>query len=169
MTTRRLLIKKSLIACIPVLLIICSCVQAMAGDVQLAWDANENINVSGYKVYVGSSSRTYNAPTPIPNQTSYIVTGLPAGTWYFSVTATDASGNESGFSNEVVKTVSGASVPCDVNGDSSVNSVDLQSLTNVILLVAPSSGTYDINHDSNVNAVDLQVLNNVVIGAGSCP
>jgi hypothetical protein len=169
MTTRQPNIKRFFIACIPALLIICSSVQAMAADVTLAWDPSASPNITGYKVYVGSSSRTYSAPTPIPNQTSYIVTGLPAGTWYFSVTATDASGNESGFSNEVVKTVGGATVPCDISGDSSVNAVDLQLLTNVILLVAPGSSTYDINRDSYVNAVDLQVLNNVVIGAGSCP
>ncbi|HJV65773.1 MAG TPA: hypothetical protein VJ550_08570 [Geomonas sp.] len=37
---------------------------------------------------------------------NYTVTGLETGTYYFTVTAVDSSGNESGYSNEARKTIS---------------------------------------------------------------
>ena len=39
------------------------------------------------------------------NQTTYTLTGLPDGSWYFAVTAYDINGNESDFSNEVSQTI----------------------------------------------------------------
>jgi hypothetical protein len=75
---------------------------AFAGDVTLAWDANTDANLAGYKVYFGIASRQYGTPIDAGLQTSYTVTGLAAGTYYFAVTAYSTSGQESGFSNEVV-------------------------------------------------------------------
>ena len=166
MTIRNLLIKNPLIACIPLFLLVCNCMQVMADDVLLEWDPSISPGVTGYKVYVGNSSGNYETPTTIGNQTTYTVTSLTTGTWYFAVTAIDGSGNESGFSNEVSLVISS---PCDVNGDTSVNSVDVQAITNVILDVAPGSSAYDINSDTNINVLDLQILNNFILGAGSCP
>jgi hypothetical protein len=150
------------------LYIFCGCMQAMATDVSLAWDASASADVTGYKIYVGTASGTYDAPTTIGNLTSYTVTGLSSGTYYFSVTAYDASGNESGFSNEVSKTIAAAHT-CDVNGDSTVNAIDLQKLANIILGLVQSSSSYDLNGDGSVDALDLQILNNVVLGIRSCP
>jgi len=81
---------------------------AAAGQVVLAWDANTEPDVSGYKLYYGTASRTYGAPITVGNVLTYTVPGLTDGlTYYFAVTAYDTFGNESGYSNEVVYTVPG--------------------------------------------------------------
>ena len=143
---------------------------ALAADVSLAWDPSVSPNISGYKVYYGNSSRSYSTAITIANQTTYTVTGLANGTYYFAVTAFDASGNESDFSNEVSDVIStpGATT-CDVNGDSVVNVLDLQTLTNIILGLSPGSNSFDLNGDGRVDVLDLQILSNVVLGLRSCP
>ncbi len=82
-----------------------------AEEALLGWDANTEADLGGYKVYVGTASLTYDPPIDVGNQTSYTVTGLGTGTYYFSVTAYDTSGNESSFSNEVTKTFADITPP----------------------------------------------------------
>jgi hypothetical protein len=156
---------------LPVLLLLLfNCSQSLAGDISLAWDASVSAGVTGYKVYVGSSSGTYGTPIVIGNQTSYTATGLAAGTYYFAVTAYDASGNESGFSNEVSKTITGTVAhACDVNGDGTVNAPDLQRLANIYLGIGQYSASYDLNNDGKIDVGDMQILNNVLFGTRSCP
>lgn len=89
------------------LLIISFCSSAVAGDVHLAWDASISPGVTNYQVYVGSSSRSYGVLIKIGNQSAYTVSGLKPGTYFFAVTAMDAAGNESDFSNEVSTTIAG--------------------------------------------------------------
>jgi len=74
----------------------------------LAWDPIVAGGLSGYRVYYGTAPGTYLQPLgqslPAGNVTTYTVTGLSRGTrYYFAVTAVDAAGNESGFSQEVFK------------------------------------------------------------------
>ena len=58
------------------------------------------------QIYYGLTSQTYDFTKTVSNQTSYAISGLERGrTYYFTVTAYNASGNESGFSNEVSVTV----------------------------------------------------------------
>lgn len=74
----------------------------------LSWDANNEPDLQGYKIYLATISGGYGAPiTTLPmDVTSYTVTGLETGTTYFfSVTAYNSSGAESSFSNEVTKTI----------------------------------------------------------------
>jgi hypothetical protein len=65
--------------------------------------------VLGYRVYYGTASHTYiqsvGAGINAGNATTFTVTGLTTGTYYFAVTAYDAAGNESGFSVEASKTI----------------------------------------------------------------
>jgi hypothetical protein len=63
--------------------------------------------------------------------------------------------------------VSGTPVPCDLNGDGTVNALDLQSLANAILS-GSSAPLYDLNKDSHVDAIDVQFLVNVVMNVRSC-
>src|SRR5437773_5012230 len=68
----------------------------------LTWDPDSEEDLGGYKVYVGSSSRMYGVPTDIGRVTTYKAPGLqPNTTYFFTVTAYNLSGNQSGFSNEV--------------------------------------------------------------------
>jgi hypothetical protein len=169
MTSRQFFITKFLMA-VPLLLLCCGGMRAMAADISLAWDASVSAGVTGYKVYVGSSSGTYGTPTAIGNNTAYTVTGLASGTYYFAVTAYDAGGNESGFSNEVSKTITGTVAHvCDVNGDGTVNAPDLQRLANIYLGTGQYSASYDLNNDGTIDVGDMSTLNNVLFGTRSCP
>lgn len=67
----------------------------------LAWDANTQPEVAGYKLYYGTAPGQYGNPVDCGNVTTCTVPNLAPGTYYFSVTAYDASGGQSGFSNEV--------------------------------------------------------------------
>ena len=72
----------------------------------LTWNASTSTNLAGYKVYVGTSSGVYGSSINVGNITSYTVTNLGVGsTYYFAVTAYNTSGVESGYSNEVSKSI----------------------------------------------------------------
>ena len=76
----------------------------------LSWDAGNDSRIAGYRVYYGTASRDYaqakGAGLDAGNCTRYIVDNLGRGrTYYFAVTAYDASGNESDFSNEASKSI----------------------------------------------------------------
>ncbi len=144
--------------------------QARAADVTLAWDPNTETDLAGYKVYFGKSPGSYGVPIVIGKTNTYTITGLVPGTFYFAVTAYNAAGLESGFSNEVSATITSVSnATCDINGDGTVNAVDQQVLVNAILGTGTCPGSCDVNKDSTVNVVDLQVLSNVILGLRSCP
>jgi hypothetical protein len=76
-----------------------------ASDVTLAWDANTETDLKGYKVYYGSASGSYSETIDVGNVTTYTVPNLEVGIYFFAVTAYNASGLESGFSNEVFKVI----------------------------------------------------------------
>lgn len=77
-------------------------------DVTLAWDApttNEDgtplTDLKGYKIYYGHKAGTYTINIDVGNVTTYKVTKLPDGKYFFAATAYDITGNESAYSNEV--------------------------------------------------------------------
>ncbi len=85
-----------------------------AGEAILSWDPPTTnadgtplTDLAGYKVYRGMVSGVYSAiPFDVGNVTSYTFSGLSEGTtYYYAITAYDASGNESAYSNEVNKTM----------------------------------------------------------------
>jgi hypothetical protein len=73
----------------------------------LTWDANTEPDIAGYRVYYGTSPGNYQQAQGngiVVLGTSYTVTGLDSRVgYYFTVTAFDASGNESGYATEVFK------------------------------------------------------------------
>jgi hypothetical protein len=88
-------------------------VQGTTGNaVSLAWDANSESDLAGYKVYWGRQSRQYDnspVPTVAPSASPTFTTpALMNGTWYFAVTAYNTAGLESGYSNEVSTTIATA-------------------------------------------------------------
>ena len=73
-----------------------------AAQVTLAWDANTDPGVAGYKLYYGTASRTYGTPVDVGKVTQYTLTGIEEGkNCYFAVTAYDTNRNESAFSTEL--------------------------------------------------------------------
>ena len=73
------------------------------------WRPNRELDLAGYKVYVGTASGTYSfpgSPFIIGKITSYTVSNLPKGqTYFFALSAYDTGGNESPLSAEVSKSI----------------------------------------------------------------
>lgn len=105
-----------------ILLIISSCGKesvsvapsAIANKVTLSWDASPSAGVVGYKIYYNDAPELpFNStdalegasPVALDNILSASLTGFSAGsTIYFAVTAYDAAGYESSYSNIVSTT-----------------------------------------------------------------
>jgi hypothetical protein len=90
-------------------------VQAVAvGSATLSWmppttntDGSPLTDLAGYKIYWGTALGTYPNSTTLsnPGLTSYVVTNLAPGTYYFVATAFNTSGIESTFSSVASKTI----------------------------------------------------------------
>ena len=86
--------------------------EVQAASIGLAWeptttytDGTPATDIAGYKVYYGTTSRTYTACLDVGNVTTGRVTGLrELTTYYFAVTAYNTVSNESAFSDELVWT-----------------------------------------------------------------
>ena len=85
---------------------------AIATTIGLDWVApTENVDgtpltdLAAYRIYYGSGSRSYDDFLDVtdPTATSYAVDVI-SGTYYVAMTAIDGDGNESAYSNEVIKT-----------------------------------------------------------------
>jgi fibronectin type 3 domain-containing protein len=88
-----------------------------ADSVTLAWDANSESDIAGYKIYYGRSSRNYTNCIDVGKRTSYTVSGIQMGlTYYFATTAYDADGYESYYSNEVIVGSGGGSAGASSGG-----------------------------------------------------
>ena len=62
--------------------------------------------MQGYRVYWGTATGTYGSSAQAGATTGYTIGSLQPGfTYYFAVTAYDASGAESAFSAEASKTI----------------------------------------------------------------
>ncbi len=82
---------------------------AYGATVTLAWDANTEPDLAGYKIYYGTASGNYSDSIDVGDVTEYTVTGLDdGGTYYFAATAYDEDYNESAYSEELVHTFSNA-------------------------------------------------------------
>jgi hypothetical protein len=70
--------------------------------VKLAWNASSSTDVTGYRIHYGTASGTYTASIVVGNVTSGTVPGLAEGvTYHFAVSAFNAAGLASGYSNDV--------------------------------------------------------------------
>lgn len=114
---------------------------ASAMDVTLAWDANSETDLAGYKIYYGTTAGgLYNGTgssdgasaiiIPLsrlidPASPEFTVHGLPDGTYYLAATAYNTDGIESGYSNEV--SIGGNAAPVlsnlEVNGQTGSTTV----------------------------------------------
>jgi hypothetical protein len=88
--------------------------QSGNGAVTLDWtppntntDGSALTNLSGYRIIYGTSPSALTQQINItnPSVSSYVVDGLTANTWYFSVKSVDGAGMESAPSNPVSKQV----------------------------------------------------------------
>lgn len=83
------------------------------GTAVLSWNANNESDLAGYKIYYGTSPRTgtcpsggYTSTVNAGKVTMYTISNLAEGqTYYFSIAAYNTAGKESCFSGEVSKAI----------------------------------------------------------------
>jgi hypothetical protein len=70
-------------------------------------NGSELTTLTGYHIYYGSSANALTQSIAITNaaNTTYEVTNLASGTWYFAIAADSADGTESGMSTVGSKTL----------------------------------------------------------------
>jgi len=86
---------------------------SVVGSVTLSWvapaenvDGSQLDDLAGYKIYYGTESRSYSDMAEIGNPavTSHTLR-LVSGEYYLAMTALDRDGNESAYSNEVIRSL----------------------------------------------------------------
>lgn len=89
-------------------------VATASGFATLSWtpptqnsDGSALTNLASYRIYFGTEPGDFPNSTTIPNPglASFVIDQLTPATWYFVVTAVNASGGESSFSNVATKAV----------------------------------------------------------------
>jgi hypothetical protein len=70
-------------------------------------DGTPVTTLTGYHIYYGTNQAALNQSIAVSGAatTSYVITGLSTGTWYFTVAADAADGTESPKSNVGSKTI----------------------------------------------------------------
>jgi len=88
--------------------------QASTGSATLSWqpptqrtDGSALTDLAGYRILYGNAPGNYSNRVTLsnPGLTSYVVDNLSQGTWYFVMTAFDATGAESDYSSVGSKTI----------------------------------------------------------------
>lgn len=80
------------------------------------------------------------------------------GSYELTYTVMDRSGNQA----QATRTVNILPKPTDINEDGTVDSVDIQTVINIVLGIF--GGTADANNDGMTNSVDIQLVINEVLG-----
>ncbi len=90
-------------------------VKSGTGTAQISWtppttttDGSTLLNLAGYDIYYGTNPSALTQEVQVSNigLTTYDVTGLGTGTWYFVVTSYTTDGTQSAPSNVVSQTIS---------------------------------------------------------------
>jgi hypothetical protein len=71
----------------------------------VTWSANSEGDLAGYRLYVGTSSGIYTRSIDVGKVTSHRITLSKGSTYFFAVTAYDRTGNESGKSAELSRSI----------------------------------------------------------------
>ena len=89
-----------------IVLLISTVISASPASVTLAWDANTEPDIAGYRMYFGSPVGSYSEIVNCGNVTNLTIeTLIPGNTYAFYVTCYNTSGLESEPSNVVQYTV----------------------------------------------------------------
>ena len=83
-------------------MLVLACAAAVGAErLTLAWDPSPSGGVSGYRIYYGTDTRSYQFVTNAGLVLTQSVVLPWRGRWFFAATAYDTNGLESDFSNEV--------------------------------------------------------------------
>ena len=159
---------------------------AYAMNITLAWDANAESDLTGYKVYYGtisggpyngSGASAGNSPIVVPLSSltnpslpEYSINNLPDATYYIVLTAYDSEGLESGYSNQVTASppVAQYQLTASVvggNGTISPTSGTYDSGTVVTLSATPASGYRVLSWTGTNNNSSTSTTNTVTMSA----
>lgn len=136
----------------------------MATDVVLSWDANVDTITAGYKLYYkkdslslpfdGSDAVQGNSPVDIGNNTVAVLNDIDVNArYYFAVTAYDAGGNESNYSNIVAF------------NDSTLGSVIIVALNDLGSAVQQAASLYENQPNITIGANSTTFHENLVMNA----
>ena len=79
---------------------------AHSSQITVAWNANSEPDLAGYKLHYGTSSGNYSTIVDVGDSLEHTITGLKKGVaYYFAATAYDTEGNESEYSEEISYTI----------------------------------------------------------------
>jgi hypothetical protein len=138
--------------CLLIIVIFLNAPVVTAGRATLSWnrptkntDGTRLTNLAGYKIYYGTSPGNYSEIIDVGKATTHTIADLTDGfTYYFVATAYNTSGYESGYSNEVSKTipqqysVSPVSInlgSVGVGSSSSPRTVTIKNMSNADLII----------------------------------
>lgn len=97
--------KKMVFALIFILFMIPSLCFCQCYGVRLKWDANEEVDLEGYRVFMRTEYTDYDYDYPNVevdrSTTEALIQNIPEGVYAWVIRAFDTQGNESGDSNEV--------------------------------------------------------------------
>ena len=129
----------------------------------LAWDANSETNLAGYRLYYGTSSRAYTNVSNLGNVLSASVTLLEGSTYYFAVTAVNTLGLESDYSAEVSHNIPGNRSPITISivGNGTVtpnlNGQLLDVGRSYTISALPANGHAFSNWSGGISAITAQI------------
>jgi hypothetical protein len=139
---------------------------AYAADITLAWDANTQPTLAGYKLYYGAASGQYSTEIDVGNVTTYIISNLGPGTYYFAVKAYSTLGEFSDYSNETTATVSAIDTQPPVISGIAVTSVTWSAVAILWMTDEPSDG--QVEYGTSTAYGFASVLDPVPATAHSC-
>ena len=86
--------------------------EATTSSITLSWETPVSLadgrplaDLSGFNIYYGKSPLGYSEMIDTGDVRTYTLQNMPAGTYYFAITAYDSAGNETDFSPEVEKSI----------------------------------------------------------------
>jgi len=136
------------ITCLALLILIsCSHKAAWAAQVQIAWNPSQDQEVSGYRVYHGTQSRTYSNIDDAKANLTYKISNVPDTAPYYIAVTAYSSDAESDFSEELVV--------YSIRSSSSANGQILPSGTSIF--AQGSSSTFSITPDTGYVIADVLV------------
>jgi hypothetical protein len=157
-STRAAISRIGLVACLQGILLVAGLVlfPQTARSVSLAWDADPQPDIAGYKLYYGSATGSYTNDIDVGNVTTTTLSGLVNGvTYYFAATAYDTLGLESGYSGEVNYTVPSTNAPPAILLTSPSNGASYAAPATINLAATVTASGHNITQVQFYNGASL--------------
>ena len=134
---------------------------AYGATVTLAWDANTEPDLAGYKIHYGTASGDYSHSIDVGDVTEFTLADLDGGvTYYLAATAYDIDNNESAYSVELIHTTDNPNhtIAASAGANGSI------SPSGSVTVSHGSNRTFTISAGTNYH-VQYVLVNGVSVGA----